>query len=182
VYIITCVELDVILTVFNDHCQDKKPMTCGIENSHPGLGQTQKCGGVKPFNAIQPAPLDNWISNENTIILYSIGWYFLPDPLYPYIFQWYCDKLCQGFIDTSVHRYTLSSTENINGSVSLLSYNLCYMSKNRLLPFTEMLANRVLRLIHHDRYMNLTLSMICTFSLWSLHMIISSQATSIILT
>ena len=133
------------LTVFNGHCQNKKAMTCDIENSHLGLGHTQKCGGVKPVNAIQPAPLDNWISNDNTIILYSIGWYFLPYTLYPYIFQWYCDKLCQGFIDTSVHRYTLSCIEHNWFCITTLSYDLCYMSKNRLLPFTAMFANRVWR-------------------------------------
>ena len=40
--------------------------TYDIGNPDPGLGHTQKCGGVKP------SPLDNWISNGNAFIKKSI--------------------------------------------------------------------------------------------------------------
>ena len=41
----------------------KKTMTCDIGNTGPGLGQAQKCDGVKLINGIPtpPRPLDNWI-------------------------------------------------------------------------------------------------------------------------
>jgi hypothetical protein len=36
-----------------------------------GLGQAQKCSGAKLVNGIPIAPLDNWISNSNTIYMYK---------------------------------------------------------------------------------------------------------------
>jgi hypothetical protein len=45
----------------------------GIENPGHGLGQAQKCVGVKPVNGIPNPPLDNWISidywNKRIILL-----------------------------------------------------------------------------------------------------------------
>jgi hypothetical protein len=45
----------------------KKTTTYDVGNPGPCLGQTQKCGGVKPVNGL-PTPADNWISNCNTYI------------------------------------------------------------------------------------------------------------------
>jgi hypothetical protein len=35
----------------------KKTMTFDVENSGPGLGQAQKCGGVEPVNGNSTLPL-----------------------------------------------------------------------------------------------------------------------------
>jgi len=37
-----------------------------VGNSGHGLGPLQHWGGIKPVNAIQPFPSDNWIANDNT--------------------------------------------------------------------------------------------------------------------
>ena len=42
-------------------------MTNNVGNPDPGLGQTLKCGRIKPVNETQ-SPLDTWISNGNTYI------------------------------------------------------------------------------------------------------------------
>ena len=42
-------------------------MTNNVGNPDPGLGQTPKCGRIKPVNETQ-YPLDTWISNGNTYI------------------------------------------------------------------------------------------------------------------
>jgi hypothetical protein len=39
-------------------------MTYDIGNPGSGLGQAQKCGGVKRFIGSQPSPLDNWIKGN----------------------------------------------------------------------------------------------------------------------
>ena len=45
-----------------EHTKKRGITTYDIGNPDPGLGHTQKCGGVKP------SPLDNWISNGNAFI------------------------------------------------------------------------------------------------------------------
>ena len=49
-----------------EHKKKRGITTYDIGNPDPGLGHTQKCGGVKP------SPLDNWISNGNAFIKKSI--------------------------------------------------------------------------------------------------------------
>jgi hypothetical protein len=36
-------------------------------NPGPGLGQTQKCGSVKPVSRLPTFPSDIWISNDNLL-------------------------------------------------------------------------------------------------------------------
>jgi hypothetical protein len=49
--------------------EHKKTMTCDNESPGPGFGQVQKCGGIKQVDLMTTtSPLDNWISNCNTII------------------------------------------------------------------------------------------------------------------
>ena len=44
----------------------KKTTTYGVENLGPGLGQTQKCGGIKSVNDIPTLPCVDWLSYDNT--------------------------------------------------------------------------------------------------------------------